>query len=93
LPTTPGSLEFLKFKREQGQLDWNYPFDFCGSFYRLEQVLTVIKEIEDKQKILKPNTFEYFGNVAIQKGNLAKDMDHCICLNEPVMSVVTINKV
>ena len=24
----------LKYKREQTHLDWNYPFDFCGSLYQ-----------------------------------------------------------
>ena len=28
-------LTFLKFRRSESELDWNYPFDFCGSIYRL----------------------------------------------------------
>ena len=27
-------LDFLKFKRSETELDWNYPFDFCGSIYK-----------------------------------------------------------
>ena len=28
-------LNMLKFRRSETELDWNYPFDFCGSIYRL----------------------------------------------------------
>ena len=39
VPAFPESMKWLKFKRENGKMDWNYPFDFCGSIYRLENVL------------------------------------------------------
>ena len=29
------SLKFLKYRRSETELDWNYPFDFCGSVYRV----------------------------------------------------------
>jgi hypothetical protein len=66
-------MKYLKFKRSDGELDWNYPFDFCGSIYRLETVIEVMDNIEDKQKMLKPNTFEYIGNVTIKKKSIGKN--------------------
>ena len=38
-------LTFLKFRRSESELDWNYPFDFCGSIYRLNSVREVIGKI------------------------------------------------
>jgi len=38
-------LTFLKFRRSESELDWNYPFDFCGSIYRLSSVREVIAKI------------------------------------------------
>jgi hypothetical protein len=29
------NLKLLKYRRSETELDWNYPFDFCGSIYRL----------------------------------------------------------
>ena len=29
---------YLKYRRSETELDWNYPFDFCGSIYRLDSV-------------------------------------------------------
>lgn len=26
---------YFYFRRSETELDWNYPFDFCGSIYRL----------------------------------------------------------
>ena len=87
------TIKYLKFRRSEGEFDWNYPFDFCGSIYALESVLEVMDKIEDKSKMLKPNTFEYIGNVTIKKNLMAKDQQYCMCLNYPVMTVITVNKV
>ena len=83
--------DYFVFDRTQSELDWNYPFDFCGSVYLLERVVKVIESIDDQQKIRKPNTFEYVGNLAIKKHKLATN--YCLCLNLPVMTVITVNKV
>ena len=61
-PEFSGSYKWLKFRRDSAKLDWNYPFDFCGSFYRFENVLTIFNAIDDKSKMLKPNHFEFIGN-------------------------------
>ena len=37
--------DFFKFKRAETELDWNYPFDFCGSIYRLSSVRDVVSKI------------------------------------------------
>ena len=44
-------LTFLKFRRSESELDWNYPFDFCGSIYRLQSVRDVIAKIKQSSKI------------------------------------------
>lgn len=87
------SLKFLKFRRSETELDWNYPFDFCGSIYRQDHIDKVIQKIQPIDKILKPNTFEYTGNQAIKMNMLAKDYPYCLCLNAAAMTVITINKV
>ena len=59
----------LKFKRRDTNMDWNYPFDFCGSIYRTSDVVAVYEMIYkiDKSKILKPNHFEFTGNQVLEK--------------------------
>lgn len=74
-------------------MDWNYPFDFCGSMYLRDTIVTLFDAIEEKEKILKPNSFEYIGNATIRKKMLAKDKQYCLCLNLPVMTVITVNKI
>lgn len=77
--SSPQSLEkqmrmtFLKFRRSESELDWNYPFDFCGSIYRLSSVKEVISKIQPPTKIAKPNTFEFEGNKAIKFNMLARN--------------------
>ena len=86
-------LTFLKFRRSESELDWNYPFDFCGSIYRLSSVRDVVSRIEPQSKIAKPNTFEFEGNKAIKFNMLARNQPYSLCLNWPVMTVITVNKV
>jgi hypothetical protein len=86
-------LKFLKYRRSETELDWNYPFDFCGSIYRAEQLEKVIAKITPQDKILKPNTFEFQGNQVIKMNMLAKDFPYCLCLNAASITVLTINKV
>ena len=86
------SLKFLKYRRSETELDWNYPFDFCGSIYRTNQLNNLITKI-DPSKLTKPNLFESAGNVAIRMNMLAKDYPYCLCMNAPHLTVITINKV
>lgn len=86
-------LVFLKFRRSETELDWNYPFDFCGAIYRLQTVKEVIAKITPLDKIGRPNTFEFEGNKAIKFNMLARSQPYSLALNWPVMTVVTVNKV
>ena len=86
-------LTFLKFRRSESELDWNYPFDFCGSIYRLSSVREVIAKIQPASKIARPNTFEFEGNKAIKFNMLARNQPYSLCLNWPVLTVITVNKV
>ena len=86
-------MTFLKFRRSESELDWNYPFDFCGSIYRLASVRDVIAKIVPKTKMARPNTFEFEGNKAIKFNMLARNQPYSICLNWPVLTVITVNKV
>ncbi len=92
-PLEGDSGSYFLYDRTESELDWNYPFDFCGSIYLLERVSKVIENIEERDKIRKPNTFEFIGNKAIKAKNLASAQKYCLCLNSPVMSVITVNKV
>lgn len=85
--------KYLKFRRSETQYDWNYPFDFCGSIYRLNSIISIIDLCEEPNKMLKPNTFEFIGNMTIKKKLLTKDQPYSMCFNDPVMTVVTVNKV
>lgn len=93
LDIAKGTLEHLRYRRSETQLDWNYPFDFCGSIYRRDHILEVLKGIEEPDKILKPNTFEFIGNSTIKKKLLTRHHPYSLCLNQPVMTVITVNKV
>jgi hypothetical protein len=86
--------KFLKYLRADTELDWNYPFDFCGSIYKKSLISDiVVPAISDRKKILKPNTFEFAGNAAIKEQKLDAKHPYCLCLNWPVTTVITINKV
>lgn len=31
-------VKYLKYRRSETEMDWNYPFDFCGSIYRYSSI-------------------------------------------------------
>jgi hypothetical protein len=74
-------------------MDWNYPFDFSGSIYRLSSVEDILTKILPQEQMLNPKTFEYAGNKAIKYNMLAKTQPYSLCLNWPVVTIITINKV
>ena len=47
------------------------------------------------EKIRRPNHFEFFGNkvLATHLKDLLDEFPGCVCLKEPVLTVVTVNKV
>ncbi len=61
--------------------------------YLLDRVVSIVESIEDQDKIKKPNQFEFLGNLAIKKNPGLASQALCICLNQPVMTVITVNKV
>ena len=81
--------------RVETNYDWNYPFDFCGSFYRHSHVLQIYNLVVANYpaKVLRPNHFEFYGNVVIKSTGLLEKFPECVCLSRPVMTVVTVNKV
>lgn len=93
LTPTDARLKYFLYNREETELDWNYPFDFCGSIYLLDRVVEVVESIDEQQKIRKPNSFEFLGNKAIKDKKLAQDQKLYLCLNQAVMTVITVNKV
>ena len=44
---TDETLKYFLYNRSETELDWNYPFDFCGSIYLLDRVIEVIENITD----------------------------------------------
>ena len=52
-----------------------------------------MEQCEEPEKMKKPNSFEYIGNVTIKKKLLTREAPYCLCMNLPVMTVVTVNKV
>ena len=87
--------EYLKYKREDTQMDWNYPFDFCGSIYRSEHIVEIynLMKVHYPEKIARPNHFEFFGNKIVRDHKIAENYPCCLILNRPCLTVVTINKV
>eukprot|EP01133_Synstelium_polycarpum_P004318 gene4318-5042_t len=91
-PTRP----YYKWTRSEAKRDWNYPFDLCSTVYRTSTVQTIVNAIVKyfgaKVGTGHPNRFETHGNrVIIQKQY--DNMPACLCESEPVMSMITINRV
>ena len=59
----------------------------------MASVKEVISKIQPPSKIARPNTFEFEGNKAIKFNMLARNQPYSLCLNWPVMTVITVNKV
>jgi len=76
-------------------MDWNYPFDFCGSIYRSSHVQSILSHMVDcyPDKICRPNHFEFFGNKIVVEFKIADEFPCCLSLNFPCLTVVTVNKV
>jgi hypothetical protein len=68
-PTTPGS---LVFRVGDGTLDWDYPWDLCGSVYRAGDVQAVLSELErvNPGAVRHPNRLEEGGQALHRAGAL-----------------------
>lgn len=53
----------------------------------------VVDKIVPPTKIARPNTFEFEGNKVVKYNMLARNQPYSLCLNWPVMTVITVNKV
>jgi len=42
----PSPPTLLRFMRSMGSLDWNYPFSLAGGLYRLEDVMTLMRQVD-----------------------------------------------
>eukprot|EP00438_Fugacium_kawagutii_P023032 Skav229909 [mRNA] locus=scaffold2151:514090:515223:- [translate_table: standard] len=90
--------EFLIFERERGEYDWNYPWELSASLYRLESVEEVLKGIRSEfgfDAADHPNHLEGYGVRLLkqQKLTTANASPYCACPSDPVVAVVTINRV
>jgi hypothetical protein len=93
------SINLLKYDLSFAESDWRYPFDLCGSVYRLEDLHNIlILANTDKSEPLpftNPNNLEVYGNKQFWESslNLSTRYKQIICSSHPVLSVVTINQV
>ena len=53
----------------------------------------VVQKISPANRIARPNTFEFEGNKEIKFNMLARNQPYSLCLNWPVSTVITVNKV
>jgi hypothetical protein len=83
------SNNFIKFNFMDSELDWNYPFDFCGSFYILSTLESIIHSIEFNH----PNNLEFNGNKYISTNSEMKKKLSIGLLHDPLLVVLTINRV
>jgi len=87
----------LKFNRFDGTYDWNYPFELCATILRKEDVISIMEMIEKlngREGISHPNKFEVCGAQLFSlKAHPKHTLKNCTCLSNPVLSVVTVNRV
>ncbi|GAB5036626.1 bifunctional glycosyltransferase [Nannochloropsis oceanica] len=77
---TLGTAGFLFERDETKNDDWHYPWDLCGSIYRLQDARAVIEELiplhHDGTLASGPNQLEVWGNDALHKQAAAAAVDH-----------------
>jgi hypothetical protein len=89
---------FSVFDYAGSKVEWRYPFDLCGSLYRLSDMHTLLALFEEFSMTntnSNPNRFESLGNSVFWKER-ARSWSHFsrgICLTRSILSVVTVNQV
>jgi len=87
----------LKFNRFEGTQDWNYPFELCATILRKDDVVSILEMIEQlygREGISHPNKLEVCGSrLFLQKKHPMHTLKYCSCLSNPILSVITINRV
>lgn len=80
----------MSFSYAGAECDWKYPFDLCGGLYRVSDVLEILNE--SSSPITNPNMFELIGN-QYYWSKLSKTRSCAFCPSNPMLSVVTVNRV
>ena len=89
VPTCPVS---LAFSVGDGDGDWSYPWDLCGSMYRLSDAKTVVAELHAASalNVSHPNRLECSGHAHVMA---TRPGVRVCCPVQPVLYVITINRV
>ncbi|CAJ1373656.1 unnamed protein product [Effrenium voratum] len=90
--------ELLVFDREKGEYDWNYPWELSASIYRWEAVREILAAIRlefGPSAADHPNHLEGYGVRLLKQQKLASAQAAplCACPSQPVVAIVTINRV
>ncbi|CAK0859181.1 unnamed protein product, partial [Prorocentrum cordatum] len=88
----------LIYERDQGEYDWNYPWELSASIYRVADVremLAAVREHFGEAGVGHPNRLEGYGVRLFkqQKVSGATRGSRCACAGRPVVAVVTVNRV
>jgi hypothetical protein len=98
------SIGILKYELSLASSDWRYPFDLCGSIYRLSDVITMLVTSNTKSTTPKdedvrllfsnPNNLEVFGNELFWRNDsFSSKYRYCLTSAHHLLSVVTVNRV
>lgn len=90
--------ELAVFAGGEGSLDWNYPFELCGTLYRgtlVREILRLLEVCDETAGGLShPNRLEVAGNRVFKSAlGDAAEGERRACLQRRAMVVVTINRV
>jgi len=93
---TPNN-NILLYNRFEGTNDWNYPFELCATLMRKRDVietLETIEQINGMEGFSHPNKLEVCGSRVFSKNLHPKHrLGLCLCVQKPVLSVITVNRV
>lgn len=91
--------DILEFDRTTATEDWNYPFELCATLMRKSVVSDILLEIVKHNGIdglSHPNKLEVTGSRLFSKAPANFEyskLSKCLCVRNPVLSVITINRV
>jgi glycosyltransferase involved in cell wall biosynthesis len=75
----------------RGKMEWNYPFDLSGGFYRQSTVDLLLDKLKDTNGLSHPNRFEICGNEALSTRQLSPSL--CAFPTRPLLLILAINRV
>ena len=89
--------EILRFDRSTATEDWNYPFELCATLMHKDMVSDILLSILQTNGLdgmSHPNKLEVTGSrLFTQNLTSHAKLTSCLCLKNPVLSVITINRV